>query len=76
MKLPLPPFNKITAEEKVKKAENAWNTKDPVAVSEAYSEDSEWRNRDVFIHGRSEIQAFLEAKWEKELDYKLKKELF
>jgi uncharacterized protein len=76
LKLPLPPFNKITAEEKVKKAENAWNTKDPVAVSEAYSEDSEWRNRDVFIHGRSEIQAFLEAKWEKELDYKLKKELW
>ena len=76
MKLPVPPFNKITAEEKVKKAENAWNTKDPVAVSEAYSEDSEWRNRDVFIHGRSEIQTFLKAKWEKELDYKLKKELW
>ena len=76
MKLPVPPFNKITAEEKVKKAENAWNTKDPVAVSEAYSEDSEWRNRDVFIHGRSEIQTFLKAMWEKELDYKLKKELW
>jgi hypothetical protein len=58
LKLPLPPFNKITAEEKVKKAENVWNTKDPVLVSEAYYEDSEWRNRDVFIHGRSEIQAF------------------
>ncbi len=76
MKLPLPPFSKITAEEKVKKAENAWNTRDPVAVSEAYSENSEWRNRDAFIHGRSEIQAFLKAKWEKELDYKLKKELW
>jgi hypothetical protein len=76
LKLPLPPFTKITAEEKVRKAENAWNTKDPVAVSEAYSDDSEWRNRDAFINGRSEIQAFLKAKWEKELDYKLKKELW
>jgi nuclear transport factor 2 (NTF2) superfamily protein len=76
LKLLLPPFNKITAEEKVRKAENAWNTKDPVTVSEAYSEDSEWRNRDAFICGRSEIQAFLKIKWEKELDYKLRKELW
>ncbi len=75
-KPPLPPFDKFSAEEKVRKAESAWNSKDPIAVSMAYSEDSEWRNRSEFISGRAEIQKFLKTKWEKELDYKLKKELW
>jgi len=75
-KPPLPPFDKFSAEEKVRKAESAWNNKDPIAVSMAYSEDSEWRNRSEFISGRAEIQKFLKTKWEKELDYKLKKELW
>ena len=73
-KLPLPPFNFETATQKVKMAEDAWNTKDPEKVSLAYTIDTEWRNRDQFINGREEVKAFLKKKWEKELEYKLKKE--
>lgn len=75
-KLPLPPFTFETATKKVQMAEDAWNTKDPDKVSLAYTIDTEWRNRDQFIHGRDEVKAFLIAKWAKELDYKLKKELW
>ena len=73
-KHPLPPFTLDTAKEKIQMAENAWNSKDPEKVSEAYTIDSEWRNRDTFLTGRTEIVAFLTKKWEKELNYKLKKE--
>ena len=75
-KLPLPPFNFETATQKVKMAEDAWNTKDPEKVSLAYTIDTEWRNRDQFINGREEVKAFLKKKWEKELEYTLKKELW
>ena len=75
-KQPLPPFTRQTATQKVQLAEDAWNTKDPYKVSLAYTIDTEWRNRDLFINGREEVQQFLKAKWEKELDYKLKKELW
>jgi len=60
----------------VQAAENAWNSRDPERVSLAYTEDSEWRNRTEFLHGRADIRAFLERKWAKELDYRLKKELW
>ena len=73
---PLPPFTVETAKEKVQLAENAWNTKDPEKVSKAYTIDTEWRNRDTFLNGREEVVAFLIQKWKKELDYKLKKELW
>lgn len=76
MRPPLPPFSLETAKEKVQKAENAWNGKDPQAVALAYSEDSTWRNRSEFIKGREEIAAFLEKKWAKELDYRLVKEIW
>jgi len=75
-KLPLPPFTLETATQKVQMAEDAWNTKNPEKVSLAYTIDTEWRNRNLFINGREEVKAFLKAKWEKELDYKLKKELW
>ncbi|WP_299114238.1 nuclear transport factor 2 family protein [uncultured Winogradskyella sp.] len=75
-KYPLPPFNKETAIQKVQMAEDAWNSKDPITVSMAYTEDTEWRNRDQFINGRHEVQEFLKNKWQNELDYKLKKELW
>lgn len=75
-KLPLPPFNFETATQKVQLAEDAWNSQDPERVSLAYTIDSEWRNRSSFINGRQEIVKFLTAKWQKELDYKLKKELW
>ena len=75
-KHPLPPFNFETAKQKVQMAEDAWNTKDPEKVSLAYTIDTEWRNRNLFINGREEVKRFLTAKWEKELDYKLKKELW
>lgn len=71
---PLPPFTIETAKQKVQMAEDAWNSKDPERVSKAYTIDSEWRNRIEFINGRDEIEAFLKLKWEKEIDYKLKKE--
>ena len=73
-KLPLPPFTLETAKQKIQMAEDAWNSQDPVKVSKAYTEDSEWRNRSEFLNGRDEIVAFLTRKWEKEMNYKLKKE--
>ena len=73
---PYPPFTAETAQIKVKAAEDAWNTRDPARVAAAYTEDSEWRNRDEFIRGRAEIQRFLERKWEHELDYRLRKALW
>jgi len=73
---PLPPFTFETALQKVQMAEDAWNTKDPEKVSLAYSVDTEWRNRTEFLKGREEVKAFLKRKWEKELGYKLKKELW
>jgi len=75
-KPPFPPFNLETALQKVKMAEDAWNSKDPERVSLAYTIDTEWRNRTDFINGRAEVKQFLKKKWEKELDYKLKKELW
>jgi nuclear transport factor 2 (NTF2) superfamily protein len=73
---PLPPFTHGTATQKVQAAEDAWNTRDPGKVALAYSEDSVWRNRDTFVTGRAEIVAFLTAKWERELDYALRKDLW
>src|ERR1700757_1737550 len=73
---PLPPFTLETAAQKVQAAEDAWNTRDPERVALAYSEDSVWRNRDTFIQGRAEIVAFLISKWERELDYALRKSLW
>jgi len=73
---PLPPFDLDTALKKVQAAEDAWNTRDPEKVSQAYTLDTEWRNRTEFINGREEVKAFLKRKWEKELDYVLKKELW
>lgn len=71
-----PPFDLEKAQAKVKAAENAWNSRDPERVALAYTEDSAWRNRTDFINGREEIKAFLYRKWAKELNYKLKKELW
>jgi len=73
---PLPPFTLETAAQKVRMAENAWNTRDPEKVSLAYTEDSRWRNRGEFLQGREAIVAFLERKWTRELDYRLIKELW
>jgi nuclear transport factor 2 (NTF2) superfamily protein len=73
---PLPPFSLEDALLKVRKAENAWNGKDPAAVALAYSEDSAWRNRNEFFNGRAAIVAFLERKWARELEYRLVKELW
>jgi uncharacterized protein len=75
-KPPLPPFTLETAKDKVQAAENAWNTRDPERVSLAYTEDSEWRNRSEFITGRATIKDFLTRKWQQELDYRLRKELW
>lgn len=75
-RFPLPPFTKETALQKVQAAEDAWNTRNPEKVSLAYTVDTEWRNRSEFINGREEVRRFLEQKWVKELDYKLKKELW
>ncbi len=71
-----PPFDLENALAKVQAAENAWNSRDPERIALAYTEDSKWRNRTDFINGREEIKAFLTRKWAKELDYKLKKELW
>ncbi len=75
-KPPLPPFDATTAKAKVQAAEDAWNTRDPERVALAYTEDSQWRNRAEFIRGREQIRAFLERKWARELDYRLRKELW
>jgi len=73
---PLPPFTEATARLKVQAAEDAWNSRDPERVALAYTVDTEWRNRATFLHGRAEVVKFLCAKWERELDYRLKKELW
>ena len=73
---PLPPFTLETATQKVRLAEDGWNTRDPAKVALAYSVDSRWRNRAEFLQGRDEIQAFLTRKWARELDYRLIKELW
>lgn len=75
-KPPLPPFTLETARLKVQAAEDAWNTRDPARVALAYTPDSQWRNRAEFFSGRDAIQAFLQRKWARELDYRLKKELW
>jgi nuclear transport factor 2 (NTF2) superfamily protein len=75
-KPPLPPFSFETAVEKVRKAEDAWNTRDPAHVALAYSADSVWRNRAEFLVGREAIVAFLARKWNRELDYRLIKEIW
>lgn len=73
---PLPPFTHETALVKVQKAEDAWNSRDPERCAAAYTVDSVWRNRSQFFSGREAIRAFLARKWENELDYRLKKELW
>ena len=73
---PLPPFTEETAIEKVRLAEDGWNNRDPAKVALAYTPDSTWRNRAEFITGRAEIEAFLTRKWNRELDYRLIKELW
>lgn len=73
---PLPPFTLETATQKVRMAENAWNARDPVKVSLAYTEDSSWRNRAEYLQGREAIVSFLRRKWARELDYRLVKELW
>lgn len=72
----MPPFDEASATKKVQLAEDAWNSRDPERISLAYSENSEWRNRSEFINGRDEIIHFLSRKWQRELDYKLKKTLW
>jgi uncharacterized protein (TIGR02246 family) len=73
---PFPPYDQQTALQKVQAAEDAWNTRDPHKVSLAYTPDSVWRNRDQFVTGREQIVAFLTAKWERELEYALRKSLW
>ena len=75
-KPPVPPFSETTAKEKVRAAENAWNSCDPERVALAYTPDSYWRNRAEFLSGRKDIVAFLTRKWHRELDYRLIKELW
>ncbi|WP_431960915.1 DUF1348 family protein [Actinacidiphila sp. bgisy160] len=76
MKPPAPPFTRETAIEKVRLAEDAWNSRDPEKVSLAYTPDSRWRNRGEFVNGREEIVALLTRKWTRELEYRLIKELW
>ena len=73
---PLPPFTRETALQKVQAAEDAWNTRDPQKVAGAYTIDTVWRNRDEHLNGRAEVEAFLTRKWAKELDYRLRKNLW
>jgi nuclear transport factor 2 (NTF2) superfamily protein len=73
---PLPPFSAETAAEKARLAEDAWNSRDPKRVAQAYTADSLWRNRAEFVRGRAEIEAFLTRKWARELDYRLIKEVW
>ncbi len=73
---PLPPFTEETARQKIHAAEAAWNSRDPERVSLAYTVDTEWRNRTEFIDGRAAVVEFLRAKWARELDYRLRKELW
>lgn len=73
---PFPPFTLETAQAKVRAAEDAWNSRDPERVAQAYSPDSEWRNRDTFLEGRGAIRSFLRAKWDREHEYRLVKALW
>lgn len=73
---PLPPFSAETAAQKARMAEDAWNSRDPARVALAYTPDSQWRNRAEFIRGRAEIEALLSRKWQRELDYRLIKEVW
>jgi nuclear transport factor 2 (NTF2) superfamily protein len=73
---PLPPFTEETARQKVQLAEDAWNSRDPERVSLAYTVDTEWRNRAEFVNGRAAVVEFLRSKWSRELDYRLRKELW
>ncbi len=73
---PLPPFTLESATQKVQAAEDAWNSRDPVRVSLAYTPDTEWRNRAEFVNGREQVVEFLSRKWARELDYRLKKQLW
>jgi uncharacterized protein len=75
-RLPVPPFTDETARQKVQAAEDAWNSCDPDRIALAYTEDSQWRNRDEFFQGREAIRAFLTRKWARELSYVLRKELW
>ena len=75
-KPPLPPFTEVTAIQKVRLAEDAWNSRDPERVSQVYTEDTRWRNRAEFPVGREEVKQLLERKWTRELDYRLIKELW
>ncbi|MDN4627922.1 DUF1348 family protein [Erwinia sp. ACCC 02193] len=75
-RLPLPPFTRETAAEKVRLAEDGWNSRTPQKVALAYTLDTQWRNRAEFIHGRQEAEAFLSRKWARELEYRLIKELW
>ena len=76
MRPPVPPFTEETARQKVQAAEDAWNTRDAERVAGAYTADSQWRNRDEFLDGREEIVAFLRRKWDRELEYALRKDLW
>ena len=73
---PVPPFTHETATQKVRLAEDAWNSRDPARVAQAYTPDSRWRNRTEFLHGRADIEAFLTRKWQREREYRLTKELW
>ncbi len=73
---PLPPFSETTAVQKVRAAEDGWNSRDPRLVTQAYTDDSQWRNRTEFLSGHTEIEAFLTRKWQREHDYRLIKELW
>lgn len=73
---PLPPFTAESARRKVQAAEDAWNSRDPERVALAYTPDTEWRNRSEFVHGRAAVVEFLRRKWARELDYRLRKELW
>ena len=73
---PFPPFTVETAKKKIQAAEDAWNSRDPARVALAYTIDTEWRNRNEFLHGRDAVREFLSRKWQRELDYRLKKELW
>jgi hypothetical protein len=75
-KPPLPPFTQETAVQKIRLAEDAWNTRDPLRVVQVYTEDTHWRNRAEFPVGRDQVRQFLERKWARELDYRLIKELW
>ncbi|MBC8039779.1 MAG: nuclear transport factor 2 family protein [Opitutaceae bacterium] len=73
---PLPPFTEETARQKIQLAEDAWNSRDPERVSLAYTVDTEWRNRSDFVNGRAAVVEFLRGKWQREFDYRLRKELW